>query len=155
MKKSEQLPAPKLAFSKEQVVYIEQASKMMPYNICITSAYIFVPHDMISQAEENLTVQHLRNKFGFILQTTIDNNLKDVFNPVMGNNIDYPQIKNKIDIELPKKGEIWLKGTERLYFSILPKDLYEVTYLGSLKGKSKITRSSVESWVVNGLLIKE
>lgn len=157
MKKSEQLPPPKLAFTKEQVLYIEHAAKMMPYNIDIISAYIYVPHDMIDKAEENLTVQHLRNKFGFIIQSTIDSNLKDVFNPVMQSAPIVKAVEIGEDLPLPKKGQIWVDNRDGIkwYFESVIKDVYHFKFLHSLKNDSKLSASSIQSLVNAGILTKE
>lgn len=159
MKKQETLPPPKLAFTKEQVLYIEQAAKMMPYNIDITSAYIYVPHDMLDKAEEHLTVQHLRNKFGFVIQTTIDNSLKNVFDPVLKSSPfkQSEEIQCEVPVKnLPKRGEEWrhAEKNERWYFKSVTDKIFEVSFLETMKPTSKLTASSIESLVNAGILVK-
>jgi len=130
---------------------------MFPYIIDVKERVIFVPQSMEFEAVSDLTVQHIRNKFNFHIQLTIDDTIKPgykKFDPVISEKKQSVQ-HNETELILPKRGEIWIKDNERLYFVPLPKDIFDVTFLGQLKGNKKITLSSVTSLVKSGKLVRE
>jgi len=79
------IPESVCLFNKNEIEYINQASKSIPYRVDVQKAEILVPPDHIEQAGDNLHVRHLVTKFAFAVQTTIGAEYMPYkeFNPVM------------------------------------------------------------------------
>lgn len=148
-----EVPKSVCTFSKSEIAYIEQASKMMPFSVDIQKSEINVPHHLFEEAKENLTVQHLISKFKFVLQSCIDAPLKTVFDPELKSS-PIKKEENLTNVRLPVRGETWIyNGNERWYFKVLPKDMFEVDFLGSLKSSKKIEKKQVEKLIREGSLV--
>lgn len=132
------------------------AIKFCIYPASITDKTIDVPQDELESGSDDLSVRYLISNYGFKIQSVIPGSVikKEHFNPVMRtSNI----VKENVlpSVTLPKRGEIWNKEGERIYFKNITENMYEITYLNSLKGNKSISKSSIDSLVRNGTLIIE
>lgn len=75
-------PFPGSLFTVSELAYITAAVKMIPYEVDYDKATINVPASEIEKAEDNLTVRHLQNMYGFTVQQHIDYKpARKVFDP--------------------------------------------------------------------------
>lgn len=154
-KKELDVPESVCLFNKQEIEYINQTSKSIPYRIDIQTATINVPPDHFDQATENLHIRHLINKFAFVVQATIGAEVIDKsFNPVMrSNQLSEPDSEPKI--ALPNKGEVWLHGNERWYFKSATDKVFGITFLESLKSDSTKGKDEISELISGGLLVRE
>lgn len=141
--------------SKEKEALLN-AIKFCVYTASIEDKTIDIPQDELEEGEQDLSVRFLMKEYGFKIQSVIPGSVKkkEHFNPEMKTKITENN-NNLSTVILPKRGEIWLKENERIYFKSVTENMYEITHLNSLKGNKSISKSSIESLVRCGNLIIE
>lgn len=79
------IPESVCMFTKEEMAYIALTAKHIPYSVDISKAEILVPPERANEAYDNLWIQHLENKFGFVVQVTIGAEVRELneFDPVL------------------------------------------------------------------------
>jgi hypothetical protein len=139
--------------TKEDKEYIGYASKMIPYDVSIEDRFISVPQGQELEAKENLSVQHLINKFNFSIQSAIGLEPKKVYDPVLRTNpIKSDQPKEVFT--MPKKGEIWLDEYDksRKYFDWVKEGKYRVKFLGEMRPDRTFIEQEIINLIKNGSL---
>lgn len=140
-------------FNKQEIEYINQTAKSIPYRVDVQLAQIIVPPDHFDIASENLHIRHLMNKFAFVVQATIGAEIIDKsFNPVLRSVIKSVEPET---VRLPIRGEVWLIGKERWYIKNLINDVYTITLLEDLRGDIKRPLVDIERMVKSGDLVLE
>lgn len=152
-KKKELLPELKSKFSKSEIEYICKCAKMIKWPVDHNSMGISVPHTTIEEAQDNLTVQHLINKFGFYIQSAIEVPENKVFDPVLRSVAP----KQDDSVVMPKRTEVWVRKSkkERLYMKSIDKGMYAVAYLNDIRSDSKISEDAIRDLVIIGDLVKD
>lgn len=147
---------------KENNEALLNAIKFCVYPASIEDKTIDIPQDELETGRDELSVRYLISTYGFKIQSVIPGSVtkKEHFNPVMSSTktaIPRPYTSEKQDLELPKKGQIWIdsRDNSKWYFDNVVKDIYHIKYLHSLKNDAKLSASSIQSLVNAGVLGKE
>lgn len=155
-KLKEEIPESVCLFNAKEIAYIVNCAKMMPFEIDIQTAEIRVTEDRIKEAQEHLTVRHLINQFGFVIQTHIvaDYNTDKVFDPVLK--------KKSIPIHSTATDVVIGIGTEftdtrdfnkRKRIFSESKDEYTIVILNSMQPNYQVDKIAFNVGVKHGLFV--
>ena len=107
-----------------------QAAKMTPYEVDIHEKVIYVPENELAEAEDDLAVNHLRNGYGFHIQSCIPEatEKKEVFNPTTTQKV---LVRKEAEISAYKVGQMFESTSTGAILSIVRTESkkVELTYL--------------------------
>lgn len=148
------IPESVCLFNTKEIEYINFTAKSIPYRIDIQTATINVPPDHFDRASEDLHIRHLINKFAFVVQATIGAEYIDKsFKPTLRETVKAEA--DPFEIEMPKRGQVWLYGKDRWYIAKADKDSYTITYLESMAPDGKRSVSEIKELITHGRLCIE
>ena len=146
---------PKTTKQSAEEMYLEKAVRLCRYPAFLYGRYISVPIGEEEKAMEDLTVSHLVNSHKFSIQPCIANALPevDLFDPEF--RTGKPIIEtDKPEVNMPKRGEVWLNKGERWYMKQITDSTYSITILDSMKPDIKRGVGEIEALILDGMRIE-
>ena len=146
---------PKTTKQSAEEIFLEKAVKMCKYPAFIDGRYISVPIGKEEDAMDDLTICMLVNRYKFNIQPCIPDALPeiDLFDP------EFRTGKSTVDtdkpeVNMPKRGEVWLNKGERWYMKQVTDSTYSITILDSMKPDIKRGVSEIEALILDGMRIE-
>lgn len=142
--KEVEIPVSVNGFTKQEIDYINNASKKVPYKVDVKLAQILIPPDHFAMASEDLHVMHLVNKFKFSVQSTIG--------------AEYIPVKDEPIVFTDKKELITeglnFRNKAKAVFQVIGVDSFgTVTYVNDREAKKEIPKNELLSKIKKGFYV--